>query len=210
MDNGCDEVRELLMPYLGKIREAITSAWEAWESLGMVAPLLKLPLVSRTRANFLYDHITFNIRVKFEGVADAEIIETRGFLELRIKGIHVLRFKKLDGKGRSRNIMTQRQRSWFAIQYQLFGSKEPLESIRLIAGYQLNLLGTELTGMLITKPSGVCRIDWAFPIPEPEATAVLQMPARPTLRAVVRSDGTEKLGDVAEVKRGNNDDETKG
>lgn len=171
-----DGARKLLAPYLAGLRGAMEDGWKAWVELGDKLPSARLPLRSRTRANFVYDHIAANAVARFGKDPKVRISESRGFLQLLIDRKYILRFKKLDRKRRSRNISTGQQRLWFNVQMSL--PEMPAEAVRLIAGYQLNPFGTEFEDILVTRPANG-RIDWAFSIPDSSAEGGVVVQIRP-------------------------------
>ncbi len=104
--------------------------------------------------------------------------DRRGFPELVIDNRFVLRFKKLDKHGRSRNILTPAQRAW--LDAQMILPDMPPEAKRLIAGYVLDALGTQIERMLVTAPANVKTINWMLDIePDDNPNNVFQMPRTP-------------------------------
>ncbi|MEA2561337.1 MAG: hypothetical protein QOH06_2841 [Acidobacteriota bacterium] len=172
-----------LGPYLSALHECIASGWQAWELFGEIAPALRLPLTNRTRANFIYDHITTGARARFADLKRVKISENRGFLELLIASRYIIRFKKLNKSGRSSNIQTKQQLRWFSIQLEL--PDMPPAAVRLIAGYQLNLLGTEVANVLVTRPVGSV-IEWSFSLAD-SLSNVKQFPVHPPKPATTKS-----------------------
>jgi hypothetical protein len=88
-------------------------------------------------------------------------------------------FKKLDNKGRSRNILTRAQRNWF--EQQLTLPEMPREAEKLIAGYVLDELGTEIERVLVTYPTSVSSVQWLLGLGDTdEGTNILEMPRTPS------------------------------
>ncbi len=171
-----DSAEQALRPYFADLRACIVGGFKAWMELGRVAPALRVPCSTRTRAGFIYDHIVSCVRATFAGRRSVRIIEKRGFLELVIKNRFVLRFKKLDAKGRSRNILTRQQRLWF--EQQLTLPEMPPEAEKLIAGYVLDELGTEIHRVLVTQPASATAVDWLLGI-DGDDTNIIPMPRTP-------------------------------
>lgn len=126
-------------------------------------------------------------RAAFTGRQGVRIGDRRGFLELLI-GRYVLRFKKLDRKGLSRNVLTDQQREWFNVQLSLPGM--PPEAVRLIAGYQLDVFQSKINAVLLTRPK-LRAVEWKFSI-EDTTSNVVRMPTREPRPADVRGTETQK------------------
>ena len=156
------EIAEVdLRPYLSILRECISAGWAGWDRFGEIAPTLRLPLGKRSRASYIYDHIVAAATKRFASIPRVRIADNRGFLELLVGGRYVIRFKKLNRRRLSSNIPTRQQIEWFSVQLELPGM--PADAVRLIVGYQVNLLGTEIADILVTRPLGG-KVAWAFSI----------------------------------------------
>ena len=186
------EAKGLLAPYVAIIRKAMDEGWNRWEELGNGASHLKHPLLARTRANFISDHIAHFIDQRFRGDKHALVTKDRGFLLLNIRGKLLIRFKKLDKNGRSRNILTKQQRL-FAFQRPLPGLED---ETRLTAGYRLDELQIGIQDVLITCPVGK-EMRWMYTIEAP-AAMVMPLPAlqpsakSPKVRVRARDIGDRK------------------
>jgi len=163
-----------LAPYMATLRKCIQSGWENWVEFGRVAPALKAPVSTRGRANLISDWVCNTVRHEFARLRGVRIIEARGFPELIIKERYVIRFKKLDRKGRSRNILTKQQRDWFNGQLS-FPGMSPEDVSRLVAGYILDLLGTEMERVLVTCPIGASGVAWSINLDSPSASNVIEL-----------------------------------
>jgi hypothetical protein len=185
-----DDAETLLQPYFNDLRACIESGWHRWAEFGRLASALRAPLGTRTRANFISDQITTCVRSTFSNRQGVRIVDRRGFPELVIRGRYVIRFKKLDHHGRSRNILTKAQREWFRQQLSL--PDLPPAAQRLIAGYVLDELGTEISRVLVTAPVSAKEIEWKIELTDDGASKVVEMPrvARapqpPTVRSAER------------------------
>lgn len=173
-----DEAEEALRPYMAAFGDCLEAGFEAWREVGRLAPAVRVHLGTRTRANIISDHIAASVRSRFGQMRGVRVEERRGFPELVIDNRFVLRFKKLDKKGRSSNILTGVQRAWLDSQMTL--PDMPPEAKRLIAGYVLDALGTQIERMLVTSPANVKAINWMLDIEHGDiATNVFQMPRTP-------------------------------
>lgn len=83
-------------------------------------------------------------------------MEKKGLFLLIFNERVCIRFKKLDGKMMSRNIPTQRTLFYL---HQLELPEIP-EITKMIAGYKLDRLQTEIEGVHITYPRGTKSIPW--------------------------------------------------
>jgi len=184
-----DETTEL-HPYLDELSGCIRAGWVAWEDLGTREPGLRLPLGPRTRACFVYEHVVFAIRQRFTNRPGVHINERRGFLELLIGSKYLIRFKKLNKNLQSSNIPTKQQKRWFDLQLEL--PDMPPQAMRLVAGYRLNLAGTEIEQLAITQPVGR-KIRWALDISDRgfDESRVTSMPGVEPQPAEIRSTITE-------------------
>jgi hypothetical protein len=173
-----DDAEDSLQPYLPQLRECIQYGFDAWIAFGLKAPELKACLCARTRASFIYDHIISRVRVVFSSARRVRIVDRRGFPELVIRNRYVIRFKKLDSKGRSRNILTRQQKLWFEQQLSL--PEMPPAAEKLVAGYVLDMLGTEIERVLVTCPKDASQIEWMINLSDGDgASNIVPMPTSP-------------------------------
>jgi hypothetical protein len=188
-----DGAKKLLERYLSLFKRSISDGWRAWESLGKKAPDLRAPLSKQCRARFIYDHIVEAAKAHFAADQRVTIIEKCGLLTLRVdnkNGTAILRFKKVDDKMRARNYPTQQQLR-FSLQLQLPGWPT---ATRLIAGYQLDLLETQIKDVVITCPVGN-KVEWFFSIADAEEIGgTVTLPVTPVIPAapVVTARGVRK------------------
>ncbi len=171
-----DYIKDFLHQYHHPLRESLIAGWHAWIELGQRVPELQHPLSAQCRARFVYDHIVNAAKERFEGLPQVLTSSTRGFLEIYFheEGVHVctVRFKKVNKKGQSSNLLTEQQRKWRYVEQLKFDFPElPPEAIRLIAGYRLDVLGTVQEELVITRPSGNDAI-WKYEIPETDSLVV--------------------------------------
>lgn len=170
-----DDAEDSLQPHLPQLRDCIQFGFDAWVALGQKAPELRAVLCPRTRASFIYDHIISRVRAVFSTVKRVRIVDRRGFPELVIKNRYVIRFKKLDSKGRSRNILTKQQKLWFEQQLSL--PEMPPAAEKLVAGYVLDMLGTEIEQVLVTCPKDATQIEWMINLSDADGVSnIVPMP----------------------------------
>jgi hypothetical protein len=172
-----DNVQKALGPYAARLRESIVYGHSKWVEFGKVAGDLRAPLDARTRACFINRHIVARIQAVFADDNSVRVVSVRGFIQLvLLKSRLILRFKKLDESGRSRNILTRNQRLWFSPAAKL--PETPAEAMRLVAGYVLDVVSAELTRVLVTLPNGPSAVMWIIELPESGGATVIPMPRR--------------------------------
>ena len=106
----------------------------------------------RAQATCTYTHMVAGADRRFLGRADIRILEIRGLkLWLFEDASVVIRFKKMDEDGRTRNYPTKQAKA-FDAQLELPGL--PPKPVRLTAGYFLDRTGTEFIRSQIARPDG--------------------------------------------------------
>lgn len=172
-----EDVGQALRPYAERIRTAIVHGHEKWSEFGEVAGELRAPLDARARACFINRHIVTKIQTIFADDNSVRVISERGFIQLvLLKSRLILRFKKLDEHGRSRNIMTRNQRLWFSPAAKL--PEAPPKATRLIAGYILNVVTADLDRVVVVLPDGPSATMWIIELPDTGGTNIIEMPKR--------------------------------
>lgn len=145
------QVLDELRPHWANLYKSIADGWAAWKILGENEPELRKPLNSRARAFFVYCHIVESAKRRFREVPGVFLSEKRGFLIIRFGKEVILRFKKLDSRGRARGAPTK--------QFKLFMEQQCLPGFEstqrnLIGGYKLDDLQTQIEDILIICPRG--------------------------------------------------------
>lgn len=165
------EAEAILEPYRLMIWESITSAWVDYE---LHYEHVRHLHTSRTRANIIHDHIVFNARKIFDGIEGICLHDINGLFLVEIQEKVLLRFKKLDEEKRCHNIQTQQTVDFFG---QMELPYMPPHAIRLIAGYELNSLQTEIKAISITCPNGSNNA-WYFEVESPviESAEIVDFP----------------------------------
>lgn len=106
----------------------------------------------RAQATCTYTHMVAAADRRFLGRGNVRILDIRGLkLWLFEDASVVVRFKKMDEDGRSRNYPTKQARD-FDAQLELPGL--PPRPVRLTAGYLLDRTGTEFVRSQIARPDG--------------------------------------------------------
>lgn len=183
-----EAAKRVLTPYLEAIGDCLYVGFHRWKQGGQAAPELFAPLSARTRSCFVYDHICYEVIRRFTGVDKVRWTVDKGFLVLIIEDALVVRFKKLDRRGRVRYIPTHQSTMYF-LQEELPGF--PLGVLRLNAGYQLNELQTDIANMLITYQVGR-DVEWSFPVLQTTVEITSFTASGPTSGAVSSAEAPRK------------------
>jgi hypothetical protein len=106
----------------------------------------------RAQANCTYSHMVSSADRRFVSRPEVRTLDIRGLkLWLFEEANVVVRFKKMDEDGKSRNYPTKQAKA-FDAQLELPGL--PPKPVRLTAGYLLDVTGTELVRSQIARPQG--------------------------------------------------------
>jgi hypothetical protein len=143
-------------------------------------PHAALATYRRTPPDLVVDHnasaAAHNVWCHMNAEAERRFTGRRGIVPKDIRGMKVwlfedkavLRLKKLDEDGRSRNYPTPQQRK-FDRGATLPGL--PPEAVRISAGYVLNKAATEIDWVMISRPNGRVMPHWCVAVNAP-GTAV--------------------------------------
>jgi hypothetical protein len=160
------ESKDALTAVFADLIAIVRHGFAQWEELGGVDEdparqnkrALRNPLSARSRASWIYDHIAHEARRRLAGRSEVKLTASRGFLLVFVGSSFVLRFKKLDSKGLSRNYQTHAQKL-FSCQLEMFGLGE---ETRLTLGYQLDELGRAIKDIRVVCPVGPHRTAWQY------------------------------------------------
>jgi hypothetical protein len=150
-----------LQPYVNRLRRCVEDAIRAFMA-DQASHLYRMRL--GTQANLLRDYIVEKIQAEFpDGEEGISHHNGRGLFLLNIKNRYYLRFKKLDRRHRTRNVVTQ-----LSLDYLL---QRPLElfpelpgATHLNVGYQPGITLSQST-IWITCPDGPM-LDWKWGLSE--------------------------------------------
>ena len=106
-----EKAEPILAPFLGKVQNCCLNGMEAWLRFAESLPDLRIPLLSRTMANFVNDWVIQHARAEFpeDRVNGIEPFEDRGFFCVGINKQIIVRFKKADDEDMARNYPTKQQ-----------------------------------------------------------------------------------------------------
>jgi hypothetical protein len=168
------EAIDLITPYRDLICETADAAWASWLNLQAAMPGMTRSVKARTRAGLINDLWTQGVRDRLADAPGVFVNDQRGFLLVEIDGRIVVRFKKLDGRSRSRNYPTQQQLA-FVNQIPLAGMPP---YARITAGYKLDVSQTAIVDILLTLPVGD-QLAWQFSLRRADHVAFLDRVAGP-------------------------------
>jgi hypothetical protein len=168
-----------LQPHRDSLRNVIQSAFSEWMSL---TPSQLLDRSARTRASWIFDGMVKHARSSFAGVPGVELRERRNMFFLELNGKVLVRFKKLNRNRQVSNIPTAQQLTLLNQEVQLELNGIPRKLTVLNAGYQLNLLQTDIENLLVTLQEGRS-VTWTYALPQDvdgEAFNMTVLPQTPT------------------------------
>ncbi len=115
---------------------------------------------SRAAATCTYDHMVAQAERSLTGRDGVMFLDIRGLKVWVIDNKTVIRFKKMDEDGHSRNYPTKQAKDYDR-QQQLPGL--PFPPLNLVAGYLMDATGTEVVRVQVSRPLGKL-IDWCAAI----------------------------------------------
>lgn len=186
--NGCLLAQGVHMPSMteedGRARmeafeelfiECVKDGWQRWRDMGDNDPTIRYDLGNRSRASIVNDFICREIRRRFADVPGTNQLRVHGINVLDLGNGTVTRVKKVDSQYRSSNINTRHNKHYML---QLILPDLPPEATRLIVGYQLNELETEIKDIVVTCPDGQ-RVLWYYSLLGGQAPQELPFPQAP-------------------------------
>jgi hypothetical protein len=170
-----EKVLAILDLYMPRMADCIMAGWNDYATIYAPQHHIHTP---RTRASIIRDHIVAHVRETFDNVRNVVIIDKRsGLFCLEVKGLVVVRFKKLNEQMRTSNIPTQQA---LAFEQQMSLPDIPHDAAHINAGYSPDKLWTNLKGIFIAAPNGK-KIDWFVEIGDNgKAMPVVELFVQPT------------------------------
>lgn len=146
MSELMDALGDDLLDALDAISREAHSTYRAYD------PAVLIEHDVRAQATCTYTHMVAGADRRFMSLEGVRILDIRGLkLWLFEHASVVIRFKKMDEDGRTRNYPTKQAKA-FDAQLELPGL--PPKPVRLTAGYLLDQTGTEFVRSQIARPSG--------------------------------------------------------
>ena len=174
-----DGAYQLLKPHYPSILDCITIPWNTWEDLQAVAPDACLPLLPRTRAGIIHDHMEQQAMRRFAGSEpDVMLYSNAGFLIVDFSGKIKMRFKKLSSDLHPCNVKTNQQRAYD--DQTLFAPPATL----VTAGYRVDSAGMFRDAQIVCWSGSELR--WFLPLRELGGLQVIQaVPSREPREPIV-------------------------
>ena len=150
-----NKVQEVLGPYHADIARIVLGAWNEWLNIqGAVTQ----PLCDRSRANLVWDLMVQRARAMFDGNNSIRIFDHNQTCFFVIGGSVLLRFKKADQQGFSRNYPTQTALSFYDREVDMFDAPLRVEVV-----YVLDRLASTISSIQIVARNKT-GILWAYEI----------------------------------------------
>jgi hypothetical protein len=188
-----DDVKKILEPYHGKIRNVVEEAWTEWRAVQALRVDAGLPalLYQRTISNYIFDAIARRAIPAFGAESRVSVkIEAQTF-KLSFRGV-AARFKKGGDDGLGCSIPTQAALAFIEVEGLLPGLPPETAKIEII--WRPNEIWTQLAGVFVVARDGD-RLLWEYEIEEAgESGVVVDMPT--TLPKSPEPDG----GDLVKPK----------
>jgi hypothetical protein len=163
-------VHDLLRPYFSALAEAVQGAWTDWQG----STEFSRTRYPRTRANIVWEGMQRHARVNLASHSAIRAVERHQSVAFLVADQVLVRFKKGNAHGLSRNISTR-----LALKYHdprqasLIG-----EVCRVEVVYQLNLLNTQVSDILIVARNRD-EVVWSFSIMPNGDVVQLPVPRNP-------------------------------
>lgn len=193
-----NHVQSVLQPFHSTLASIVSGAWAKWRS----AELELQPASGRTRACIVWDAMMQRAFDAFENDARVDVVSRSQTHYFLIDDSVVLRFKKGNVSGLSRNYPTQEALKFHEPENDLFGYPTKVEVV-----YVLDHTETEVSQILVVARNAN-QVIWSYDLVETPAVNVVDLPVKqpaPQLdsRRIVRlkddkarkdKDGNEKSG----------------
>lgn len=162
--DSIDAVMGRLSPLLDEFSAIATHGHSTYRTY---PPHVLVEHTTRSAATCTYDHIVAEAERRFDGRTDIRMIPIRGLKLWLIGEDHhtVIRWKKMDEDGRSRNYPTKQAKA-FDHNDELPGL--PPMPTRVTVGYLLDATGTGIRRVQLAKPNGKF-VEWCAAIVPTEA-----------------------------------------
>lgn len=146
MQDTLDELGEAILDEFDEIARDGHRRYRSYDAKVLIE------LSARAQATCTYDHMLAEADRRFMGRKGVKTLDIRGLKLWLFEGPNmVVRFKKMDEDGRSRNYPTKQAKD-FDAQKELPGLPSP--PVRLTAGYLLDPTGVEFLRSQIGRPEG--------------------------------------------------------
>lgn len=135
------------------LRDCVLDAFDVAKAAGAAHPLMAGAFdYMQTREKLMNSLVVASVRSEFASVADIEMKDENGFLELIVDAEFDLRFRHASGTGRSHNSETAAQKR-YRNQLPMFG-EAILDVVRLTVGWRWDVAATRITEIVVVFVKG--------------------------------------------------------
>ena len=138
---------KIIAPYEDAIKNSVYNGWDDfWHDYREIKHIFK----KRTRSSMVNDYIVKHAHLQLGCLGEVRVIETKGITLFNIEDEYIVRFKLLDNKKMYKNVKTVHTLEF----YKQNNLPNIPSAVRLVAGYELNHLGTLVKSISMTCPNG--------------------------------------------------------
>lgn len=159
-----EEAKALLEPHLPLLEEDFKAAWDFVQDILNQDPERRSTFDISTQAAMIFNRFVRLTHKRFNDVPGVLLKSSGRMMKMIINGKLSLRFKKFDGKLRSKNVRTNQQLKMY-FQLQLDGMDTATE---VTFGYKTDATGLNVTGVYVTCPVGWGTNRWVIVVNERE------------------------------------------
>lgn len=191
-------VQSVLQPFHSTLASIVSGAWAKWRS----SELGLQPASGRTRACIVWDAMMQHALDAFENDPRVDVVSRSQTYYFLIDDTVVLRFKKGNVSGLSRNYPTQEALKFHEPENDLFGYPTKVEVV-----YVLDHTETEVSQILVVARNAN-QVIWSYNLVENTAANVVDLaveqpvPQRETRRIVRLKDDKSRKGEDGNEKSG--------
>jgi hypothetical protein len=149
MSDDQDECMKRIEPLFGHLHAALHEGMHLYQS--ETSAKAKAQHRDRTAAGAVYDHAFHSLRERAEGLTGLNFLNINQLEVANYLDRAVLRLKKVNGAGRSRNYQTEQQQR-YDDQEDIPGI--PPAAVRLVVGYEPDESFTSIKRVIVARPMG--------------------------------------------------------
>lgn len=162
-----EQVQKLLREYHPALKAIVAGAWEKWRSVEVDLG----PVSARTRACLIWDAMIARALDVFDNDSRVVVVSQSQTYYFLIQDQVVLRFKKGDEAGLSRNFPTQTALNFHDPNGDMFGAPHKVEVV-----YVLDRTQSRLSQILVVARNG-SQIEWVYELESTSTADVITLPS---------------------------------
>ena len=171
------DAEAVLAPWTPLLRDTLKEAWDYVQTLLDGEPSARLSFDRATRASMVYDRFVVLLEQRLFGQQGVQVTRRGKMLLVLIGGRIRLRFKRLDGQLRSKNIPTAQQCGLYH-QMTIPGLEDRATNVTF--GYVTDVTDRKLRGVYFACPVSWSKNAWVIPIEDALSDAMPLLPVAPT------------------------------